>query len=434
MSNGTLEQRYQDNINFLLLINNDMISVNDNVKYTSEHVRFENINFDKIKFIDAKCKYNNNLELDINRIFSDSKKITFKNCIFMESLNFTGNIDRTLIFKDCKFKSISLNHRQKTKNKHSIYFSISKDTKYIDYFIERLSIHNCEFDKKFYINNQKDSNQEVKIKSIIIKEVTFHNNFKLHRCKIDSMKIEGIDFEKNADFFNSTFKQNEEIIFHSVNVKGITIFEECIFCKKFTIRYATLSGLVQFRSAKFCEGFNMDKTNIEKEVNFFAVEGLENNSKLNDTSQETYRILKHNCEKIGNMIDANNYHKLELEKRREDLKYSKRYFFDRLMLNLNAFSSNFGTNYIRPLLGILFIGFITLLMLHYPRIGDLFNTNYLINTSVLLSGIDKAFEYMYILNKDSSFTEYGFIFLLNKIFLGYLYYQFIIAVRKDTRK
>lgn len=42
-------------------------------------------------------------------------------------------------------------------------------------------------------------------------------------------------------------------------------------------------------------------------------------------------------------------------------------------------------------------------------------------------------KYMSIINGDE-LKEYSVAFLLNKVLLGYLYYQFVTAVRKDTRK
>ena len=42
-------------------------------------------------------------------------------------------------------------------------------------------------------------------------------------------------------------------------------------------------------------------------------------------------------------------------------------------------------------------------------------------------------KYMSIINGDE-LKEHSFVFLVNKVLLGYLYYQFVTAVRKDTRK
>jgi len=47
---------------------------------------------------------------------------------------------------------------------------------------------------------------------------------------------------------------------------------------------------------------------------------------------------------------------------------------------------------------------------------------------------NEFWQYCYIGNMSDKLKASPLIFLLNKISLGYLYYQFLISVRKDTRK
>lgn len=58
-------------------------------------------------------------------------------------------------------------------------------------------------------------------------------------------------------------------------------------------------------------------------------------------------------------------------------------------------------------------------------------TTYFLHGQITLS---YSFKYASILLKIDDFNDNYIIMMLNKITLGYLYYQFITAIRKDTRK
>lgn len=189
-------------------------------------------------------------------------------------------------------------------------------------------------------------------------------------------------------------------------------------------------------------------------MNFHGIEGLDTISEDNNTSQETYRILKYNCARIGNIIDANKYHALELQKRKEEIdKYIKKRFnqivlcitdvkeyngsiSEWIVFQINWYSSKFGTSWILSLYWIFFVGFITALCMHCET------AHYVVeHPSVFLleeqhygqRAIKAIAKYMSIVHYET-LKDYPIIFLLNKVTLGYLYYQFLTAIRKDTRK
>ena len=108
---------------------------------------------------------------------------------------------------------------------------------------------------------------------------------------------------------------------------------------------------------------------------------------------------------------------------------------EKIVFTINWYSSKFGTNWLFPLFWIFMVGFITFLLLHSSDICSFFNKPTLIDfLKYIGKGFNKVFSYMYILNRDKEFQDCSIVFLLNKIALGYLYYQFVTAVRKDTRK
>lgn len=196
-------------------------------------------------------------------------------------------------------------------------------------------------------------------------------------------------------------------------------------------KYVTFQGYSHFREAIFRKGLNLEYSNIENEMNFFAILGLDSKESMENTTQETYRIIKHQLQKVGNIIDANIYHSLELTKKREKVcslrsdKTGK--ILDCITLTIHKVSSSFSTNWLYALLWILAVGIAT---------------NAIISGSLCEPktwlGI-KFYIFSYPLTPVEEFCgeescSMGWLFIVNKILLGYLYYQFITAARKDTKK
>lgn len=464
-----IEDGFKNNINFSDCIKNDTL-INDDDHIQIDLVLgilgFKNINFtnkfyisyNNIKYIDYETGYEK--EILIDKIDNNEKiinKLMFKNCKFNDDFTYHIDVSYRLETTYCDFKSVIFealgNSKDSKHNKYDIQFNKSK--------IQKLKIKYCKLFGRFYINNQKNNTEKMKIDSVEIEESTFNENFKLHYCEIKKLKIDSVDFKKNADFFKSIFlngnnTENEDkknyIIFNGINIDGLTIFEECEFHNKFILKYVTFNGLAQFRRAKFFKGIDLDRTNSEKEMNFFGVNELDNEESIIETSQETYRIIKYNCERIGSIIDANKYHALELKKRKEELSnyvgkdFNKIFLYDNdpkeyqgswadwVVFKINWHSSRFGTSWGLAFLWIIIIGFLTSM---FMKTGNYYSFEYIfeyVNKWELFKEIlADTPKYMSIINGDE-LKEYSVAFLLNKVLLGYLYYQFVTAVRKDTRK
>ncbi|NOQ31909.1 MAG: hypothetical protein GQ570_12370 [Helicobacteraceae bacterium] len=345
--------------------------------------------------------------------------IYFAGCQFNGITKITGELKYNYIFNHCNFDEISFKDviasNEITQNKYDIKFIGGT-------FRNKFNINKCEFTGKFYINEQKSNKSKVKINYLEIQENTFNENFKLHNTDINLFKLSDVDFNKNADFYKSKVNQGDkkDIIIEGTNFKKITIFEECEFLNKLTFQYITFEDLVQFRGATFHNGLDLDRTNTEKAMNFYNIKELESEQSKILTSQETYRIIKYNLEKIGNIIDANKYHALELEKQKDNLKFMEKPL-ETIVFNINWMTSKFATNWLYPIIWIIIIGNITSTIVNYNCLKTPLELLY------------DGFKYMSIL-KFNHFENHPIIFLFNKVSLGYLYYQFITAVRKDTRK
>ena len=299
---------------------------------------------------------------------------------------------------------------------------IAEQDVYIESGVTSIVIKDCSFESKLYINKQSsNNNSQMMIDEISIKESNCKGNFKLHNCKINSFGIVDTNFYENADFFKSTIKSGDKdtiIQFKAINFKKLALFGEVEFYSFTLFKYVTFMGYVHFRNATFREGVDLDYVNIEKQINFHGVHGLDNKISKNKTSQETYRIIKHQLRSVGNAIDSNRYHALELEKKRKNTPV---FSLEYPVYQLHWLSSKHSQNWLYPLFWIFVTGIITTCYLNY--FGCTFKHHFFV----------EVFDYMSIVNANDCIKNNPIIFILNKISLGYLYYQFLTVVRKDTK-
>ena len=435
---------------------------------------FSNIGID-LFLIDLKnkCKIDNH-EIDrtkLKEIISNKKdikgcdNIVFRNCT-INKLEIKSIYLQSVIFEDCNITILEIKNNTGSRKYDKIYNPIIINGGKITTF----TIDNNEIDTKFYINSQyKDYDKPINITNLKITNTKFNNNFKLHHAIIDTIEIEDVDFEKNADFFKSELKKgvlkenikekvnNEDIGFKAINFRGLALFGDTIFKKKLIFKYVTIEGFSHFRKAQFKKGLDLDYVNIQNEMNFFDAESLDSKESKQNTSQETYRIIKHNFEKLGNKIEANRYYALELDQKRRKLETEEpRKWKDWIVFKLHDLSSEHSTDWLLALVWILFIASLTTLLhnsfwfIILPPVIYFLSTkcNDLILFKIIVQIIsfstvvaihpdielDNIFKFMSILTKEDGFSSNYFLMTLNKVSLGYLYYQFLMSVRKDTRK
>lgn len=342
----------------------------DHIKRTENKITYQDINFD-----DEKIPFESTLEKELT---NGIKYIELINCIFAKD-----------VFIDKEFDSLTLK--------------------------------NCCFEGKFYINSQYNNPSEAfKIDTLGIQDTKFHANFKLHNCEIKNFTLKDTDFEKNADFFKSKFLTSKDIVFHAINFRALALFGDTVFKEHLLFKYVTFGGYSHFRQAEFQKGLNLEYANIEKEMNFFGIKKLDEKESIAKTTQETYRTVKYQLQKVGNIIDSNKYHALELEKKRQKAcdKSCKdwRFLADCLVLNIHKLSSSYSTNWILALGWIFVIG----IGFNFYLTQEFFSMN--------------IFKYISFLTNKEDFSANYLAFVSNKVILGYLYYQFVTAIRKDTRK
>ena len=349
-------------------------------------------------------------------------KLLFNDCDF--KILKIDLLTEEVIFENCNIEVLNINNHSYSKIGKTLYINGG--------IIKELNIANSMITNKFYINkNRYEINSICKIGKLNIEKSVFQENFKLHNCEVKELIIDDTDFEKNADFYKSSFLSKTANCFNAINFKKLALFGETHFEGRLIFKYVTFEGMCHFNSAVLDNGLDLEYTNIKENINFYGI----NIKDKSNTSQETYRIIKHNFEKLGNKIEANRYHALELTQKRIELKNDKSSDWkERWVFNLHHWSSLHSTNWFRVILWILFVGALTIGFVNIHLIIDLLLNPSLFKIEYISKAWNELCQFIYIGYMEDKLKEHPLTFLFNKISLGYLYYQFLMSVRKDTRK
>jgi uncharacterized protein YjbI with pentapeptide repeats len=418
-----------------------------------------------VTFSDCRFKSSFNIEPDFNY---PNMKLIYKNCIFLNTLKIVS-IDSNITFNDCSFNNIELKN---CNIKNNIFIN----EKYFKSKINKLEIDNCIFEYRFILNNHY-------IEIFTCTNCVFKNKFELKENNIMKFDIHNCNFEKISDMFSSKFIQFK--ISKSI-FNDFSGFENCIFGTSSKLieevaefEYVTFKDILTLRNTKFLSGLDIENINLQNDANF-----LKTNVELKNTPRETFRLIKHSFDKLGNIIEANNFYSLEMKKKEEELKNSS---IEWIVFKIHDIASNHSQNWTLPLFWILIISYIYTYIFNflddkekYMCIIDNISQNSIISSiyindnlfllfglfcimllpkivadivlnknSYLLIILFSSFLYIYFtkdftfslvsnnINPFSIITEKGhlsFYELLYRVLIAYLIYQFIISIRQNTRR
>lgn len=401
-------------------------SINDLI-ITNNKLTFKKVSFDKSGLVNRPI----NIELLVSGIKIDGNLVP--NSSNVKTIEF----DMCILYNIC-IESNSTITNLKIKN------SIIVDR----FFLKNKIFNELNLEhSKFY--------QKVKIQECTVtKETSFFNtSFKeladFYRTKFNEVVFERADFEKISVFSEVTF--NDDIDFKYVKFLGKAIFRDTVMKKKLNLRNTIFDDDANF----------LDVTSKEREKHYFYKdEYIGETSLIKVSNRETARIIKNFYDKSNNIIEANKFYALEMEKREKELEEGIKgiqSFFEYFIFKVHAISSNHSQDWILTLLWIINITYIYSISCfasnyHNEIIVDLvivliaivfITTIRLLQKIILLIGIIVFIFFSYIkldilvmnINPFSkigtNMTYEAFTF---KIIMAYLIYQFIVSVRQNTRR
>ena len=384
--------------------------------------------------------------LDLNSV-----KLFYQDCIFHEywyidNSEILENVDN-IIYQFCTFKKdvvISSGDDERRKIKNSLFNNCNFEEKLelsstdflsplfrnkdnIPTKIRNFNIYDCVFDDKFILNN-------CDIENYISDSTIFNSKFEFKNNKIHKLNITNTNFFKLVDTYKTSFIH---FSIHKSIFEGFVGFENCEFGSNENVldkntalfMYATFLGFVNFRNTLFHNGLDLEHINLKESPNFLNAQIDPKN-----TNRETFRIIKNSFDKIGNHIEANKYFTYEMKKHKEELEKTDN-TQEKIIFFLNEKISNFGQNYIQPIIWIIITTIIYELLVAgydnnilyklYPPANEIIKavSNFLNDAASNILPLSKSLK-----------KGMEFISLLFYIAYASLIWQTIIAVKRHTKR
>ena len=275
------------------------------------------------------------------RIDSPPGQALFERCIFEKNILLGKEFGLDLasasaIFADCSFCGDLLVSGFSEK---APLFA-NADSHHIQ--AKNLRLEGCDLRRPFILNHAS-------FDSVTMHNCTFRKKLEFKENAIGVLTIDNCSFDKIANFHGSRIDsfRAEQVIFTE-----FVGFEACQFGApgnaaletRAVFNFVTLMGLSNFRHACFHGGLDIRNVNLKDAPNFLGCA-----VSFAGTDRESFRLIKHSFERVGNQVDANRFLVLELRKRKEELMPRPWHDQERLVLTLNDAISGFGQSYVRPI-------------------------------------------------------------------------------------
>ncbi|GAA0875865.1 hypothetical protein GCM10009118_22740 [Wandonia haliotis] len=440
-------------------------------------IDFENKRYKSIVF--ENCIFNDKvLFTNVNKLIS----FAFINCQFNEVFNVEDLKDITTIeFQDCKFKSIYINECSSYRliiigceitkslevqdvkvaqaiietSTNNLQGSISINSREIDdlYFrsnndtyFESISlysfnsiwieadINNLYFNAETFKGIEWSSSLDhvYKVKNFDVSELKFSGNIVVQNTKIDNLNLSNV--YSNSGILKFIETEIESITIDSCYIDNF-ILNQVQFTRYPDIQNSDLSNLKMINIRWADKSKSLENSFLNETIPFLYklrksfLPTEKKYDKVNISTLkyhiETYRQLKTASIKANNQIDRLSFYRNEMKlywklvRIEEDIPWN-----DRVLVFLNRWSSDFGQNWILPLIWLFLFHSIFFLFIMNCLWSNSFSGNFEFGQFwILLNPLHKTPDYI---NTGSEL----FIEFLMRIFNSYFIYHFVKATRK----
>lgn len=392
------------------------------------HLYIGDWQLEDINFFFQDCIFYNQFDVTPVRMLSNDTNCLFSECEFKSEVKISPT-ELNSIFEDSLFSGCSF------ENDLVIESSIFKkevisytDNAQSDFF--SIEISKCIFEDKIKINNMNlaylsiedtEFQSKLEIKETIAQVFIFKNS---NVSKVfDLFGSSFIKAEFSKSIFND-FAGFEDVQFGSEQEKGnrefLTIF-----------KYVTFMDFSSFRGAKFSSGLDFSKTNLKDTPNFLDV-----NVGFKNTTRETFRIIKNSFDDVGNNIEANKFFSYEMRAYMIELSNKKGFFLEKVVLYSNFIISDFGRNYIRPLLILVCLLFIYVKSYIFYKV---WYQSSIYTLPDILSGMSEELNagakgFLPFARFIEAKKGFEFISVLFYILFAILIWQIVVAVKRHTQR
>ncbi|WP_029935158.1 hypothetical protein [Thiomicrospira pelophila] len=271
------------------------------------------------------------------------------------------------IFRDCTFTScLVVDHNLTDENLLNLFGGLIVECEFNSLVVRGIRVKN----QLIMVTSDKDDpDKRSKAENITLSDVTFESDFELSRMEVDSFSLSNCVFLAKVDckFLHSKmFLISDCQCEFSFNLDGLyadkLMISQTSFNHFCSIKGANL-GVLNVSQASFHYSLDASGVDIQECLtlhgavfnqpsNFLGITFTE--SALKQIDRETFRIIKHSFDAVGNHIEANRFYAYEMEAYRRELNQpGQGVFWEKLLLGFNKAVSDHGQSYWKPVAWIL---------------------------------------------------------------------------------
>ncbi|MBE0472422.1 MAG: hypothetical protein IBX55_23305 [Methyloprofundus sp.] len=192
----------------------------------------------------------------------------------------------------------------------------------------RLSMTGCTFDAKCTMDFSE-------IKQLMISDTKFNQAFSANSLKADKLTISQSSF----DFFFSMARARFDV---------------------FTVAQASFQYSLDATDVHIGEDLSLHGAVLNQPSNFLGITFSKLAEKQID--RETFRIIKHSFDAVGNHIESNRFYAYEMEAYRREVKIQATTWHEKWLLMFNSAVSDHGQNYVKPIFWVLGAAIVLMLL------------------------------------------------------------------------
>jgi len=402
---------------------------------------------------------------DMNFYNSEIKLYYFYDCTFTKDFDFYPNekeIETEFKFDKCVFTgNIDFNAPHCDFKSSIVFISTTHDNSHNSLlrfhatFSERIFIKNIKFKELLNIEFSSLPDKERLYHSIIIRdcnqtidEISFDgikveeliirdshiNNISLEKMiisnkldivnikNISELKLDNVDFEENSknrienltvnDFILKKVSQDAKYIqFHHILVQNKFI------CKRIELKNTYFNDFDISKADKSIQKTSFIDAHLNS-IEWGKIDKIK-------TTQDIFRQLKFVNDKQGNHIEANTFYMMEMKKYKDTIK--EKNFQDKIVFYFNETISDFGQSWIKPFVIYLVFGLLFSILMYacLPIKDDITGKN-IEFFKILVDSFNP-------ISKDI-IKNYSLGGLIYKVISGLILYQFIMALKRQTKR
>lgn len=375
-----------------------------------------------------QCKFYSKWNVDQLPMLRNIYGATYHECEFYESVNEPVAINLNGVeqkkeiyaplFSDCKFFGKIIFFRT--------FFHVDpfRDVLYLNG--GDITFRSCELNGGLFLSDPSKK----KLGKVVLKNCSLKGVFSAKSLSLKSLIFENCEFSGHVLLSNSSI---DRVKISTCTFGSLLAFNNCTYYGEFFLDKVNLNGMIDFREAKFLGGLNLDTANFSGEANFLGVDADGGN--IANTTRETYRLIKHSFDNIGNHLEANKFFAKEMDKYRDEVSGNKSLpWWDRAVFHINKNVSDFGQNYLLSIgwLLLFMVGYFYTFVLH-RHFGLIHNES---SCDVFDNGYDKVNCLASGMIPFKGFLTNGMelLSLFFYIIFAVLVWQTVVALKRHTRR